>query len=127
MSIGTLGILNCTVLSVKCHSYPTLSSEALKNVTRCSISSHISLSIGWIGQTGNVPSHPKSHCPRDGLDRIPKVSHAVCPIPTVHPIPLYHGTYWTDWGCHLCHCSVLYSEKNINIPISCAVTGCRAI
>ena len=27
----------------------------------------------------------------------PKASHAVCPIPTVHPITLYHGMDWTDW------------------------------
>ena len=34
-----------------------------------------------------------------GWDRT-KVSHFLHPVPTDHPIPLYHGTKWTDWDTY---------------------------
>ena len=48
------------------------------------------------------PSHPIVHVPyeRKWTDRgCTKVSHLLCPVPTVHPIPLYYGRDWTERGC----------------------------
>ena len=65
--------------------------------------------MGGTGQTGVVPKCPPfavpcTYCPSrpivqwEGLDG-QRLYQSVCPVPTVHPIPLYHGIEWTDRGC----------------------------
>ena len=46
------------------------------------------------------PSHPTVPCEGlDGQGLYQSVPPLLCPVPTVHPVPLYHGRDWTDNGC----------------------------
>ena len=68
--------------------------RGIGNVPKCHTSSQIPLSLGWIGQFGNIPKHPMqyalsllsipSQCTMGWIGQngdVPRASHAVCTIP----------------------------------------------
>ena len=58
----------------------------------------------------------------EGMDRLGSFQiHLLCPVPTVHPIPLYHGRDWTDEGCTkvshlLCPVHCTYCPSHPTVP-----------
>ena len=79
-SSGTVGVPYSTILAtVQESSHCTMGSDGLSIPSQLSIPSHCTM--GSNGQNGKVPRHPTLSTS----------------IPTVHPVPLYHGKQWTEW------------------------------
>ena len=65
----------------------------------------------FIVETDTGLTHQSTHYPILQYNwREWKVSHLICPVPTVHPIPLHCEREWTHWGCAYCpsHPTVLW-------------------
>ena len=67
------------------------------------------LTLPWEGlalyKLSHLPNLPKLSIPsQEEMDRLGSYQiHLLCPVLTVHPIPLYHGRDWTNNSCTVSH------------------------